>query len=138
MINAELISCKKNIFGDIESLKIRAVQTGEVKTITADQAKWAIEQGKIKIKRVPLSKAGNLYVLPRKSRKNTDKNVKKLKALTRKCHEMLTIVSEDNTFKNRKKYYDAANNLERFVRSHPEYEKKLEAMLAKLDRGKEI
>lgn len=137
MINTKVISIKKNILGEIESLKIRAVQTGEIKTITADQAKWAIEQGKIKIKRVCLSKAGNLYELP-KSKKTCDPNVKKLKALLRKYYELQNLVSVEDTIENKKKFYTSKKKLDDFLELHPEYEKKFEAMQAKLDRGKKI
>lgn len=77
ILQAEYVSCEKDIFGDIETITIREISSGKHMALTPDQISKACLDGLIEIKYIKVSFDGKVHIT-KKNRKTVADKIKLL------------------------------------------------------------
>jgi hypothetical protein len=87
-VQAEYVSCTRDIFGKMEKVKIREIKTDKIKTVTEGQLKKAMQAGLISVKGVAISPKGELYKRKKKNRKANNPRKKKIEEFQKELQRL--------------------------------------------------
>ena len=101
-LQAEYVTCEKDIFGDIETITIKDISSGKHMTLTSDQISKACLDGLIEIKYIKVSFDGKVHIT-KKNRKTVAEKIKSLeKEITKLEKAAVTAEDKDNLVKKRR------------------------------------